>query len=66
MSAAAGLFVCTLIRSEQYRYNYARKWVLSRMRESAIRLPVDEAGKPDWPAIEQAMRSIPLADMVLG
>lgn len=48
---AALLFVCTLIRSERYRFNYGRKWSLGKMRSSEIRLPVDGNGDVDWSAM---------------
>ena len=43
-----GLFLCTVIRMEKYRFSYGRKWNLARMKESEISLPVTESGDPDW------------------
>ena len=59
MPVLSALFVCTLIRREQYRFNYGRKWHLGRMVEAKIRLPVTGSGKPDWNFMEQLMGSMP-------
>ncbi|MCW2920747.1 MAG: hypothetical protein JWL76_621 [Thermoleophilia bacterium] len=61
MSAAAALFVCSVIKAERYRYNYGRKWVTGRMSESRIQLPVRADGTPDWAFMEQSLRALPLA-----
>jgi len=54
-----GLFICTLIKMEKYRWDYGRKWRPSRMPESEIRLPVDKKGKPDWDFMEKYIKSLP-------
>jgi hypothetical protein len=59
LSAAAALFVCTVLRKESERFNYARKWTAGRMRESAIRLPA-KASQPDVQVMEQFMKGLPL------
>jgi hypothetical protein len=59
MSRDALLFILTLIRLEQYRYNYGRKWRLDVMKASKIRLPVTEQGDPDWFAMENVIRGCP-------
>jgi len=53
-----GLFLCTLIRREKYRYNYGRKWHAEKMRESRIRLPVKADGQPDWPLMRDYVRGL--------
>jgi hypothetical protein len=59
LSAAAALFVCTVLRKESERFNYARKWTASRMRETKICLPAT-GGKPDIQAMESLMKNLPL------
>ncbi|MGH8490613.1 MAG: restriction endonuclease subunit S [Gammaproteobacteria bacterium] len=59
LSTAAALFVCTMLRKESARFNYARKWTTGRMRECTIRLPA-KAGKPDVGAMEALIKSLPL------
>ena len=47
-NAGIGLFMCTVIRQEQYRFSYGRKWTLDNMNETEICLPVqkDKRGRP--------------------
>jgi len=57
------LFLCALIRREQFRYNYARKWHLERMNETLIKLPTSE-GLPDWDWMEDYIKSLPYSKSV--
>ncbi len=66
MNEALGLFLCTVISAERYRFNYGRKWVTSRMRDSAIHLPAKDDGTPDWQLMEGYVVSLDLAPLVLG
>lgn len=59
LTAAAALFICTVLRKESERFNYARKWTASRMRNSVIRLPATN-GNLDLRAMERFMRDLPL------
>ncbi len=52
----SGLFLCALIRREQFRYNYGRKWHLERMNETLIRLPAKNS--PDWDWMEGYIKSL--------
>ncbi|NTW89822.1 MAG: hypothetical protein HGB37_02870 [Candidatus Moranbacteria bacterium] len=53
------MFLITVIKKEKYRYSYARKWGLDRMRESKMKLPVNVSGKPDWAFMEAYIKSLP-------
>lgn len=54
------LFLAALIRLEKYRYNYGLKWsVETRMKNSKIKLPVAQEGKPDWQFMENYIKSLP-------
>ena len=53
------MFLVTLMRKEQYRYSYGRKWHLERMRDSRIKLPVTDAGAPDWEFMDEYVRGLP-------
>jgi hypothetical protein len=64
MNAEIGLFLCTLIRKEKYRFNYGRKWHLERMKESVIRLPTTENGEPDWNFMERYIKSLPFSSQL--
>ena len=59
MTVLTGIFICTLIRRERYRFNYGRKWHLERMVEATLRLPVTDTGKPDWDFMERLVGSLP-------
>ncbi len=65
MTALSGLFVCTLIRMERYRFNYGRKWHLERMADASIRLPVTDIGEANWAFTERLMGSLPYSDNIL-
>lgn len=64
LTPATALFICTIIRIEKYRFNYGRKWHLERMREAVIRLPVTEAGMPDWSFMEQYIKTLPYSSQL--
>lgn len=57
INSSIGLFLCTLINKEKYRFNYGRKWFAERMLESIIKLPTKNK-KPDWEWIEAYVNSI--------
>ena len=64
LTPATGLFLCTLIRLERYRFSYGRKWHLDRMREAVIRLPVTEQKKPDWDHMERYVKTLPYSSQL--
>ncbi|MFT8933157.1 MAG: restriction endonuclease subunit S [Acetobacter syzygii] len=66
LTAASGLFVCTVIRREKFRFNYGRKWHLERMREAVIRLPVTSAGQPDWGFMERYMKTLAYSSQLMA
>lgn len=66
MSELVGLFICVVIRMEKYRFNYGRKWNLDRMKESIIRLPIQEDGQPDVLYMEEYMASLPFSSNAKG
>lgn len=59
LSVAAALFICTILRKESIRFNYARKWTATRMRDCIIKLPTRD-GQPDISAMESFMKTLPL------
>ena len=58
MDQQAGLFVCTILRQERYRYSYGRKWVLESMKDTIIRLPKTSYGTPNWQAMSDFMAEL--------
>lgn len=53
------MFLNTIIKQERYRFNYGRKWRIERMKESMIKLPVNQQGTPDWQFMEEYIKSLP-------
>ena len=52
------LFLMSLIKLEQFKYSYGRKWVYDRMKESIIKLPIKNNGEPDWQYMEDYVKSL--------
>lgn len=53
-----GIFLCTVIEIDKYRWGYGRKWRPSRMPSSILKLPVTLAGLPDWVYMTSLVRSL--------
>lgn len=53
------MFIIPLIKNEKYRFNYGRKWESDRMRESIIKLPVNQFGEIDIDFMENYIKSLP-------
>jgi hypothetical protein len=64
MTPAIALFIATVIRQEKYRFNYGRKWHLGRMKTSVIKLPVTDAGAPDWDFMGKYIQSLPYSSRI--
>lgn len=54
-----GLFIITIIEKEKYRFGYGRKWSNGKMKNSKIKLPINNNGKPDWEFMENYIKSLP-------
>lgn len=61
LTSEASLFVCSVISAEKYRWNYGRKWSVTRLRASTFKLPATDSGEPDWDGMADYIRSFPLA-----
>lgn len=53
------MFIIPLIKIEKYRFNYGRKWDSDRMKESSIKLPVNQLGNIDVDFMENYIQSLP-------
>ena len=62
LTPATGLFVCTVLKHDKYRYSYGRKWTLDNMNNTMVKLPATPEGKPDWQWIENYIKSLPYGD----
>lgn len=54
-----GLFLCTLIKKDRYKYSFGRVLNENRFNDAKIRLPVDKNGNPDWQFMEDYIKSLP-------
>lgn len=59
-----GLFLCTVIELDRYRWTYGRKWRPARMPSSKIKLPIKNDGSPDWEYMENFIKSRPYSKML--
>jgi type I restriction modification DNA specificity protein len=59
-----GLFLCTIIAMDRYRWGYGRKWRPIRMPNSIIKLPVCSDGQPDWKFMEGYVRALPYSKSI--
>jgi hypothetical protein len=64
LTPAIALFIATVLRLEQYRFHYGRKWHLDRMRSTVIKLPVAPDGMPDWRYMERYIKSLPFSSQI--
>jgi hypothetical protein len=59
MTKNIGMFLCTIIGMDRYRWNYGRKWRPARMPNSIIKLPTKSNGEPDWDFMENYVKTLP-------
>lgn len=57
-----GLYVTTILNKERIKYSYGRAFLIDRIRNTTIRLPVDSSGNPDWQYMEDYIKSLPYGD----
>lgn len=62
LTPATGMFVCTVLKHDKYRYSYGRKWTLDNMSDTMVKLPATPEGKPDWQYMENYIKSLPYGD----
>lgn len=67
MNPGIGLFLCTMIMRDKYRWSYGRKpHDVKKFSKSIIKLPVDSNGKPDWLFMERYIKQLPYGDRLEG
>lgn len=64
MNKYIGLFLSAMINQENYKYSYGRKFNQKNIRNTVIKLPVDENGNPDWVYMENYIKSLPYSDLI--
>jgi hypothetical protein len=53
------LFIITLLDKERFKYSFGRKWNGDKLKNTKIKLPVDQNGNPDWRFMEDYIKSLP-------
>ncbi|MBR2133775.1 MAG: restriction endonuclease subunit S [Eubacterium sp.] len=59
-----GLFIVALLNTEQYKYSYGRAFLMDRIKDTIIKLPVDSKGNPDWRFMEKYITALPYGDRI--
>lgn len=59
LNTYACLFLATILKELQYKYNFGRQVRLQRLDFDEIELPVDKKGNPDWKFMENYIKSLP-------
>lgn len=54
-----GIFICTILDREAYRFSYGRAVYSSVAENMEIKLPVTPTGEPDWQFMEDYIKSLP-------
>lgn len=64
MNKYNAMFLITIIKANQYRFGYGRKWTLDKMKDTTIKLPSKSDGSPDFEYMEQYIKSLPYSDRI--
>ena len=52
------LYVIALLNNEQYKYSYGRAFLMERIKNTVLKLPVNGGGNPDWQFMEDYIKSL--------
>lgn len=61
-----GLFIVAILQNEQYKYSYGRAFLMDRIQDTIVKLPIDSNGKPDWQFMENYIKALPYGDRLEG
>ena len=53
-----GLFICSIINKEQFKYSYGRAVYSAEIARMIIKLPSTAEGLPDWDYMDQYIKSL--------
>jgi hypothetical protein len=56
------LFVLAILNNERYKYSYGRAFLMDRIKETIVKLPVTPIGSPDWQFMENYIKALPYGD----
>ena len=52
------LYIVAILTNEQYKYSYGRAYLMDRIKDTIIKLPVDDKDNPDWFFMEKYIKSL--------
>ena len=62
LNKTIAIFILTLLNNEQYKYSYGRAFLIDRIKDTLLKLPVNNNGEPDWEYMETYIKSLPYGD----
>ena len=62
LSVFSMLFVNTVIKQDEFKYQYGRQYRLKNLQNHVIKLPATPKGKPDWLFMDNYIKALPYAD----
>ncbi len=66
LNSYTALYIVTILTNEQYKYSYGRAYLIDRIKDTMIKLPVDANSNPDWQFMEDYIKSLPYGDRLEG
>ena len=66
MNVYKGLYLCSVINGERYRFNYGRAVYSSVIKRLEISLPVNNCEEPDWEYMESYVKELPSLNVCLS
>ncbi|GHU27962.1 hypothetical protein FACS1894152_5260 [Bacilli bacterium] len=60
----SALFICSVLKKEQYRFSYGRAAYGGVISDLKIKLPVNKNNEPDWQFMEDYIKSLPYGDLI--
>ena len=58
------MFLITVIKMNQNKFSYGRKWTKDKMEDELITLPIMKDGAPDWQYMEKYIMNLPYGDRI--
>ena len=56
------MYIVTLLNNEQFKYSYGRAFLMDRIKDTIVKLPVNDKNTPDWQFMEDFIKSLPYGD----
>ena len=64
MTQEVGMFICSIIHKEQYKYSYGRALYSKEIENMIIRLPIMDDNNLDWKWMHNYIKSLPYSDRI--